>query len=109
MAKKRRKKAAPASVKDKPVRTPERGMYLEVVITDRNGLELPVRVESFRDITSVGHKVAAQVRAYLRTVPLSPHAGYYSLDVSPRWVETAAPRVRKGAAGELEDVDNGRD
>lgn len=107
MAKKRKKKEAPARAQSKHVRAPKRGMYLEVVLTDRNGFEKQVRVESFRDITTVGHKVAAQVRLYLRTIPLSPKLPSYSLQVYPHWIETAAPPVRQGGAGEPEDMDNG--
>jgi len=102
MANKSKTKRGHKRAASKPVRAPKRGMYLEVVVTDNNGFELPVRVESFRDITTVGHRVAAQVRQYVRGVPLSPHTGSYSVRVFPRWIETAPAPGRKSATGTLE-------
>src|SRR5258707_14374858 len=95
-----KKKKAKASAR-KP-RTAPRGMFLTVHCTDRAGLDESVRINSFNDITALGHTIARNVRAYLRAVPMLPHVPAYSLTVWPRRTATAASPSPKDQADELE-------
>ncbi len=85
MAKKAKKKPATAR-KPRPV---PRGMYLTVHLIARGGLDEQVRINSFLDITRLGHKVAGAVREYLRNVPMLPHVPAWSLSVWPGWTQTS--------------------
>lgn len=65
-----------------------RGMYLEVVIKDnKDSGETIVRVDTIRGVGEVENEIRRKVRTYLRSVPLAPPKGFYSLLVMPRWVE----------------------
>jgi hypothetical protein len=108
MASKKKKKATSPR---KP-RTAPRGMFLTVRCTDRAGLDESVRINSFNDITSLGHTIARNVRAYLRSVPMLPHVPAYSLTVWPRWTATSAAPARKDESADRDgtvdlEVDNG--
>lgn len=106
-----KKKKAKASAR-KPKSAP-RGMYLTVQIDGTGDFHKEVRVESFAHITQLGHDVAREVRAYLRSVPMLPHVPYWRISVWPRWTPTGAAPARKsksedsGDTLDLEDNDGG--
>lgn len=98
MANKRKKKAAPARVlrtlqvdtkhKELSVTSDSsRGMYLEVVIKDnKDSGEVITAVRQPSDGRLVELAIMRLVRNYLRSFPLVPPQGFYSLQVIPRWV-----------------------
>lgn len=94
MAKAKRKKPS------NPRPAPPRGMYLTVHVgaggyNPEDELHLDARIESFADITRVGHRVARAVREYLKRVPMTSHVRSWSLTVYPEWHETAAPKPKQ--------------
>lgn len=65
-----------------------RGMYLQVVIKDnKDGGEVITALHSPADVRLVEAAVSRLVRHYLRSYPLVPPQGFYSLLVMPRWVQ----------------------
>jgi len=85
MAKKSKKKPA-AARKPRPA---ARGMYLTVALSAPGLSTRSVRINSFLDITRLGHQVAGAVREYLRSVPMYPHVRAWSFTVLPRWTQTS--------------------
>lgn len=98
MANKRKKKVAPTRMlrtvqvdtkhKELSVTSDHaKGMYLEVVIKDnKDGGEVITALHSPADVRLVETAVTRLVRHYLRSYPLVPPQGFYSLLVMPRWV-----------------------
>lgn len=105
MSKGKKKKQAARARKPEP-----RGMYLEVdVFTNKydpdHEPDEPVRIESFQDIVRIGHRVAREVREYLRRVPMMPHVPSWHLSISASWQQTAAPRQVAEPAQRASDVE----
>lgn len=105
MAKSKKRKPAPArgarTVQVDPKRMAvtvtdhgAKGMYLEVIIKDnKDGGEVVTRLDRPADVGLVERAVSRLVRRYLRSYPLVPPQGFYSLVVMPRWVPVSTEVV----------------
>ncbi len=96
----KKKKKRPSRGGSRTAPTPK-GMYLKVLISDRNELELERVIRGFPDIVSIGHEVARAVREYVRRVPMLPFVRAWNLTVWPEWVGEAKPprSAREADAG----------
>ncbi len=93
---KKKKSSKPGAGKP---RSAPRGMYLTAGISHRNGKYHKVQIDSFLDITRIGHNVARAVREYLRSVPMLPHVPAWSVTVWPMWHPTSKAVKKPKQAG----------